>query len=320
MKKNAILIGRFQPFHNAHLELTRFGLKNAEKLFIIVGSANSAPTVKNPWSAETRQRLITLSLTREEKKRITFFHAKDYKDNEVWETAIKNTLEKVIPNDLDDETILIGHRKDTSSFYLDSFPKWEFLEAGKGSNECDATLVRSALFNDDFAFIKNNVPEPVFDFLFEFSKTEDFYRLQNEFLFENGNKQVQNGCESVSIVLTKASHILLCKRSVEPGLGLFALPSFEFGGKIHSLADLVTYNLRYNVFENFTNHELLSAIKSKRANSMFFALSGNGALPKIKRDFVDSGMFWLELRELFSSEHKFFDDHFHIAFDHLVKK
>ncbi|MDE2105918.1 MAG: adenylyltransferase/cytidyltransferase family protein, partial [Patescibacteria group bacterium] len=55
--KHAIYIGRFQPFHNAHLEVVRRGLEIAEKVVVVVGSANAAPNIRNPWTLHERQNM-----------------------------------------------------------------------------------------------------------------------------------------------------------------------------------------------------------------------------------------------------------------------
>ncbi len=59
----AVVIGRFQPVHNAHLNLIRKGLEAADYLIIVLGSANSPRDIKNPWTVKERQAMIIDSLT-----------------------------------------------------------------------------------------------------------------------------------------------------------------------------------------------------------------------------------------------------------------
>ena len=60
--KIALIIGRFQPFHKGHL----YGVKyvyNKHKQFIIgIGSALSSHTLKNPFTAGERLKMIFLAL------------------------------------------------------------------------------------------------------------------------------------------------------------------------------------------------------------------------------------------------------------------
>ena len=53
----AIVIGRFQPFHLAHQDLIKHSLSLAEKVIIILGSARSAPDVKNPLTPAMREEI-----------------------------------------------------------------------------------------------------------------------------------------------------------------------------------------------------------------------------------------------------------------------
>ncbi len=54
----AVIIGRFQPFHNNHLKLVEQGLEIADKVLILVGSAYAVRTPKNPFTFEERKAMI----------------------------------------------------------------------------------------------------------------------------------------------------------------------------------------------------------------------------------------------------------------------
>ena len=45
-----VFIGRFQPLHNAHVEIIRKASELADKVIVVVGSANQPRTFKNPFS------------------------------------------------------------------------------------------------------------------------------------------------------------------------------------------------------------------------------------------------------------------------------
>lgn len=57
-----ILIGRFQPFHNGHLEAVRFGLKHVDTLWIVIGSAQKSHEARNPFTASERLEMIRNTL------------------------------------------------------------------------------------------------------------------------------------------------------------------------------------------------------------------------------------------------------------------
>jgi len=64
-EKDSLLIGRFQPFHNGHLEVVRKISAASEKLTIGIGSAQNSHTVNNPFTAGERYRMISNTLKEE---------------------------------------------------------------------------------------------------------------------------------------------------------------------------------------------------------------------------------------------------------------
>lgn len=56
-----LYIGRFQPFHNGHLEVVKRALKEAKKLIIVV-TVPLRKTGKDPFSAEERKEMIENAL------------------------------------------------------------------------------------------------------------------------------------------------------------------------------------------------------------------------------------------------------------------
>lgn len=53
-----VFIGRFQPFHYGHLHVIKAALQVCARLIIIVGSANRAATVRNPFTYAERRALL----------------------------------------------------------------------------------------------------------------------------------------------------------------------------------------------------------------------------------------------------------------------
>jgi len=81
---DGLLIGRFQPFHLGHLDAVLFGLARTENLFICIGSSNKSNERKNPFSAEERREMITLSIEPSITDRIKIFDIPDVGDHEKW--------------------------------------------------------------------------------------------------------------------------------------------------------------------------------------------------------------------------------------------
>ena len=57
-----VFIGRFEPFHNGHLAVARYGLTRARKIVFLVGSADTPRTIKNPWTVAERTVMIESAL------------------------------------------------------------------------------------------------------------------------------------------------------------------------------------------------------------------------------------------------------------------
>jgi nicotinamide-nucleotide adenylyltransferase len=55
---SALFIGRFQPFHNGHLEIVKRILNENDRLIIVIGSAEKNYTRSNPLTAGERFELI----------------------------------------------------------------------------------------------------------------------------------------------------------------------------------------------------------------------------------------------------------------------
>ena len=90
---NGLLIGRFQPFHLGHLEAVNFVLNKVENLWIGIGSSNKYNEKKNPFSADERRKMITLSVDDSIITRIKIFDIPDVGDHEKWTYSI----DKIVP-------------------------------------------------------------------------------------------------------------------------------------------------------------------------------------------------------------------------------
>ena len=90
---NGLLIGRFQPFHLGHLEAVNFALNKVENLWIGIGSSNKYNEKKNPFSADERRKMITLSVDDSIITRIKIFDIPDVGDHKKWTYSI----DKIVP-------------------------------------------------------------------------------------------------------------------------------------------------------------------------------------------------------------------------------
>ena len=58
----ALFIGRFQPFHNGHLNIIKFASKQYKEIIIGIGSSQYSNKIDNPFSNDERKLMINKSL------------------------------------------------------------------------------------------------------------------------------------------------------------------------------------------------------------------------------------------------------------------
>jgi len=207
-KTKGYLIGRFSPLHSGHMHLITESAKQCDELTIFIGSANSARTIKNPWTYFERRDKILQFLNLRDIKNVNIFPQNDYKYNESqWLNDINSYIEH---KSKDDNAIIFGSWKDGND-YLTWFPDWKFksIEAEYNIN---ATHVRMRMFDlkdpdmpatvqDDWAFYQK---EKVTFGNYPFPETLNF------------------NCSDA--ILECQGHVLLIQRKFAPGRGAWALP------------------------------------------------------------------------------------------------
>jgi nicotinamide-nucleotide adenylyltransferase len=65
MVKRGVFVGRFQPFHNGHLEVIKRIVEDVDELVIIVGSAQYSHRLDNPFTSGERITMIRKALEEE---------------------------------------------------------------------------------------------------------------------------------------------------------------------------------------------------------------------------------------------------------------
>ena len=73
----AVLVGRFQPFHEAHLALLTRALTVASRCVVIIGSAFQARTPKNPFTWKERAEMIRLAVPAADRERLVIVPMRD---------------------------------------------------------------------------------------------------------------------------------------------------------------------------------------------------------------------------------------------------
>ena len=94
MKKIALYIGRFQPFHKGHLHCLRFIAREFKKIIIVIGSANKKGTGENPLGAEERKEILEKVIAREKLKGCRIVLLNDIDEDEKWVEHVKENIPK----------------------------------------------------------------------------------------------------------------------------------------------------------------------------------------------------------------------------------
>ncbi|WP_080632487.1 nicotinate-nicotinamide nucleotide adenylyltransferase [Acinetobacter calcoaceticus] len=172
-----VFIGRFQPFHLAHMQTIEIALQQSHYVVLALGSAQMERNIKNPFLAIEREQMILSNFSLDEQKRIKFVHVVDVYNDEKWVKQVKSLVNGVIePNS---KVGLIGHFKDESSYYLKLFPEWIMVELDSLKDSISATPMREAYYRGEIQ--TEFFPVGTIRFLDEFQKTRVYQQLQQRF-------------------------------------------------------------------------------------------------------------------------------------------
>lgn len=333
MKKydTLVLIGRFQPLHNAHLEIIKRATALTDQLIIITGSGKQPRTYKNPFTSQERANMIK-DATRGLDMHI---HVEENIDtiynDQAWGTRVQGIVSKY--RVLGGAGVgIIGHKKDESSEYLNFFPQWGY-ENVEEIEPLSAVNIRDLYFKRDanMNFIRAVVPQTTFDFLDEFRTTPEYEQIIREREFvETYKKQYASLPYAPTFVTTDAvvvqsGHVLMIKRRSEPGKGLWALPGgYLNAGTDKSLEDAMIRELREETGIKVPAPVLSGSIVQSKVfdaidrdprgrvitHAYHIALPDSGALPKVKGMDDAEKAKWIALSEV--SSENCYSDHFDI--------
>lgn len=172
-----VFIGRFQPFHLAHLQTVQIALQHSHKVILALGSAQPERNLKNPFLAQEREQMILSNFTEADQARIQFVHIIDVYNDVKWVKLVKERVASV--TQLGQKIGLIGHFKDESSYYLQLFPEWEMLELDSLVGAISATPLREAYYRGEIQ--REFFPQGTIDFLQKFQSTAIYLQLQHKY-------------------------------------------------------------------------------------------------------------------------------------------
>ena len=178
-----VFIGRFQPFHLAHLQTIEIALQRSAQVVLALGSAQNERNIKNPFSALEREQMILANFSETEQQRIKFVHVIDVYNDKKWVQLLKDVVHQVIQPSA--KVGLIGHFKDDSSYYLRLFPEWQLVELDSLKDSISATPLREAFYRGEIQ--TEYFPNGTIQFLQQFKNTTYYAQLQQKFHAADGS-------------------------------------------------------------------------------------------------------------------------------------
>lgn len=325
MNAFSVVIGRFQPAHQAHLAMIRRALEISNKVIILVGSTDAPRTTRNPFTFEERETLLRSLLKDVDKNRYVIRPVPDaFQSDVTWVASVQSEVRAITKGT--EDVILVGNFKDSSSYYLKLFPTWDFHDTGI-QDGVSATSIRNAWFSGEN--YPTGTPQETVAFLASFDENT-FHVLEEEFLFVREYKKLWAEAPypvnfvTTDAVVLRSGHVLLVRRKDAPGKGLYALP----GGFVGTDETVKEAAIR-EVYEE-TSIRLLKEILSDKlaetrvfdyperdargrviTHAHFFDL-GNGVLPIVAGGSDASSAEWKPLAWVFGNPQLVYADHISI--------
>jgi bifunctional NMN adenylyltransferase/nudix hydrolase len=332
-----VVIGRFQPYHKGHRALLqKAAVLATKKMIVLVGSATSPRSIKNPFTFAERKAMIIHDSAVTSTAFMSVQPIEDFKYNDLaWVESVQEIVQREISvlgwSDKPLKIALVGLNKDQSTIYLKWFPQWTLVEADQfGTGRLDASAIRDMVFGSfDFSFIKDVIPESTYKVLEEVKSTSWWSTLIEEYEFIKEYKRQWAAAPyaptfvTVDAVVFQQGHVLLVKRGASPGKGLWALPG-GFVNQNERLEDACIRELREETNLRVPEPVLRGSIfatgvfdspdRSLRGRTITHAfgvrLSPMDKLPSVKGGDDAAKARWVSLSDIKRDE--MFEDHFDI--------
>jgi bifunctional NMN adenylyltransferase/nudix hydrolase len=336
----AVLIGRFSPPHRGHLAVIEAGFEQAKNVIILIGSATSARSYRNPFSYKERKTMIMDSLPGDLKKNLHIHPLSDKSYNDAaWITDVQNIVERTaweIGHLAPPKVALIGHSKDKSSYYLRLFPQWDSIDVPNYMN-INSTDIRTEFFgaNGGLEYLQRiasddtRVMGPVKSFLEKFVSGPNFEKVKQEYDFVAAYKKSWENVPypviftTVDCCVVQSGHVLMIRRRASPGKGLWALPG-GFIGHDELIVDAAIRELREETGIKVPEPVLRGSIvarevfddphRSSRGRTIthgfLIKLRDDVVLPKVRGSDDADRARWIPISAL--KQEDCFDDHHNI--------
>ena len=330
----AVVIGRFQPFHNGHLSVLKNASIIAKRVLVLVGSSSIARNIKNPFTYDERSEMIGAVCEEFSFKNIlTEPLVDDMYNNQQRIAAVQNKVYNMVGPE--GSVVLVGHHSDDSSWYLDVFPKYAQFEVSQ-TETMHSTQIRDIFYNHGM-IPKDVMPKSVEHWLRDFQTLwgqKEYKNLCEEYEFTKdykvkhkyvGNLPYDAVFTTTDAVVINSGHILLVKRRMAPGKGLWALPG-GFLGANERLEDSMLRELeeetRIKVSKDLLrasikgNHVFDHPARSTRGRTIthaYLIVLNELKNPRVRGSDDAERAKWVPISEFYGMSEEMFEDHYSIG-------
>ena len=329
-----VFVGRFQPFHRSHAAIVSAALGKAAQVLVLIGSANTARSTRNPFTAREREVMIRESFP-EAGEALQIRAIPDYPYMEdLWLRKIQDAVKSVAESAGAKRIGLVGHFKDDTSYYLRMFPQWSLVEMPNYEGR-SSTELRELLFepngNGTRMLLESAMPQAAAEFVAEFRRLPQFAQLVEEHAFIKAYRQQFAAYPypptfvTVDAVVIHSGHVLLVERKAMPGRGLYALPGGFLNqgerlvdGAIRELKEETRLKLPVPVLKGSIKDSRVfdDPQRSQRGRTITHAFHFDfpaGELPPVKGGDDAAKARWVPLADFYALDGVMFEDHWHIV-------
>lgn len=336
-----VYIGRFQPFSEHHKEIIRRAKEQSDHILVIVGSAYTRRTTRNPLTFEERASMIQEFIDSEFKKHWEF-EISPQRDRTYNDTAWSVDISKEVKRNLEYIRILrgdkvgltgtsdykvgiIGHKKDDTTTHLDMFPQYDLIDVGF-IDAPSATEIRERIFTavDDTLpghVFGTAVPSVMKELHVPYNVAKSLVKMYQEEL-DYKNTWGEGPFLTADALVQVGDHILLVERGDNGGLAMpggFLNKNETFlQGAIRELKEETRLKVPVPVLKGSIKKRQVfdDPHRSTRARiiteAFHFHLINDTTLPEVRGSDDAKRAFWMPISELSDKEELFFDDHWHV--------
>ena len=329
----AVVIGRFSPCDNGHVErLSKIGAL-ARRVLVLVSMADKARESRLPWTADEREDLLRAGLAAVADS-FVFGRVGDHPyDPRAFAEEVLAQIDALRGREGGGRVCVVSRAIDVRPAARAALPgDWDRITPPPGP---DQAVMLDALYGDAAAFaaLGSLVPEAVFDKLWGFRDTQVFADMAEEHRYVEAYKKSWAVAPYPSVFVATdvlalqadpagRPHILLVRRGGIPGKGQWAMP----GGYLdpsEELVDGALRELREETGLTLSDDALKACLRGVAAfsdpdrasrgrvitHNHHFVLPA-GPLPVVEGADDAEHAVWVPLEDLPAMHESFFEDHY----------